>query len=153
MPVGDCERAFAGAAAADGVRLGRARVAWLNQRGHLGLPPEAQSAREVLHGITSFRALSLRLYPPEVPLGYDRNEYHTLCGEWAPRSDRYRRSKPARGFGPAGRQRQRAYHDALRDLATPAMGRPPVVRVPVLDGDGAAAYLRVRDDLRRQLGC
>jgi hypothetical protein len=47
--------------------------------------------------------------------------------------------------------RERAYHDALRDLATPAMGHPPLVRIAVLDGDGAAAYARHRADLLARL--
>ena len=42
-------------------------------------------------------------------------------------------------------QRERAYHDALLDLATPAMGHPPVVRIAALDGDGAAAYAAHRE--------
>jgi hypothetical protein len=53
----------------------------------------------------------------------------------------------AKGFGFGGRQRERAYHDALRDLAVPAMGHPPVVRVAAVDGDGAAAYARHRQAL------
>jgi hypothetical protein len=44
-------------------------------------------------------------------------------------------------------QRERAYHDALRDLATPAMGHPPLIRIPAPDGDGAAAYERHRSAL------
>jgi hypothetical protein len=47
-------------------------------------------------------------------------------------------------FGFGGRQRERAYHDALRDLAVPAMGHPPVLRVAAVEGDGAAAYARHR---------
>jgi hypothetical protein len=45
-------------------------------------------------------------------------------------------------------QRERAYHDALRDLGFPAMGHPPVLRVAAEDGDGAAAYGRHRERLR-----
>lgn len=45
------ERAFAGAAAADGVALERARVPWLNERGHFGLPAEAAEAVAVLDRI------------------------------------------------------------------------------------------------------
>jgi hypothetical protein len=44
--------------------------------------------------------------------------------------------------------RERAYHDALYDLAVPAMGHPPVVRIAAVDGDGAAAYERHRARLR-----
>lgn len=36
-------------------------------------------------------------------------------------------TKTAIGFGPGGRQR--AYNDALRDLVTPTLGHPPVIRV------------------------
>lgn len=185
MPVGDCERTFPAAAARDGIVLERAREAWLNQRGHLGLPDEAPDARNVLVDIfkvlgglpeeqastrltplpgdfrhpasgtlievdesqhfTSFRLATLNRYPADVPVGFDLDEYQALCHEWAPRSDRYRGAKAAVGFGDGGRQRQRAYHDALRDLAAPATGRPPVNRVPAPDRDGEAAYERMRD--------
>lgn len=192
MPVGDCERAFARAAASDGVVLARARVPWLNQRGHYGLPSEASSVVDVLDNIfnaldglageqkgkrltslpgdflhepsgtfieidesqhfTSWRLRALNLYPPESPLGFDLQEYRSLCAEWAPRSDRYRASKAAKGFGRRGRQRQRAYNDALRDLVVPAMGHPPLVRVPAPARDGVAAYERVRTQLRSLTG-
>lgn len=188
MPVGDCERAFAAAAARDGIVLSRARVPWLNQRGHFGLPPEAEPARTVLAEIfaalggepvvqagkaltslpgdfvheptgtfievdesqhfTSFRLRTLGLYPADTPLWFDIDEYRALCRRWAPKSDKYRASKAAVGFGEGGRQRQRAYHDALRDLVTPAMGLPAVVRVPAPDRDGEAAYQRIRIRLR-----
>lgn len=191
MPVGDCERAFETAAAADGIVLERARVPWLNQRGHLGLPEELVEARETLAQIfhaldgdlaaqsakrlmslpgdfvhrdtntfieidesqhfTTHRARTLDLYPADLPLGYDLDEYRRLCRDLAPRSDKYRQSKSAVGFGESGRQRQRAYQDALRDVATPAMGFPPVVRVAAPERDGELAYLRVREQLLASL--
>lgn len=187
MPVGDCQRAFAAAAAGEGIVLEAARESWLNQRGHLGLPESAARARAALSEIfealggsireqaakrltplpgdfrhavsgtlievdesqhfTSFRLTSLSLYPADVALGFDLDEYRELCREWTPRSDRYRASKSAVGFGEGGRQRQRAYSDALRDLAAPAIGRPPVIRAPAPDRDGESAYQRVRDRL------
>lgn len=100
---------------------------------------------------TSFRLRTLELYPPETPLGFDADTYESLCRQWAKKADRYRASKDATGFGPGGRQRQRAYNDALRDLVIPAMGYPPVVRVPILDDDGAAAYQQRREMLRSML--
>ena len=191
MPVGDCQDAFAHAAAEDGVALERASVPWLNQRGHLGLPPEADSAREVLDTVfrelggnvaeqatkrltplpgdfvhaesgtfieidesqhfTSFRLLTLKHYPASWSLGFDLEEYRLLCQEWGPRSDKFHAAKPAVAFGAGGRRRQRAYHDALRDLATPAMGHPPVIRVAATERDGAAAYARHRDRIRSAL--
>jgi hypothetical protein len=192
MARGDCESAFWGAAEQDGIALVRAKVPWLNQRGHLGLPDKALAAVpavnaifEALDGIevelaakrvtalpgdfvhiesgvfvevdesqhfTSFRLATLDLYPEGTPLGFDLAEYKRLCREWAPRSDRYRRAKAAVGFGPRGRQRQRAYNDALRDLVTPAMGHPPVIRVAAPHRDGMAAYEAVRARLRRACG-
>lgn len=188
MPVGTAEGAFAAAAASDGIVLLRARVPWLNQRGHLGLPAEASAARANLGTIfdalggdaeeqaakrltslpgdffheptgtfieidefqhfTSHRRRALELYPASARLGFDRDAYLALCHELASRADKYRAAKAAVGFGDGGRQRQRAYHDALRDLAEPDMGAPPVMRFPVLDGDGAAAYERARLRLR-----
>ena len=187
MPVGDAERAFQDAAAADGIELERARLPWVNRRGHFHLPEAAAAAREPLQVIfdalggiradqaakgtqslpgdfihqptgtlieidefqhfTSFRRQALMLYPSDTPLGYSLTRYLELCDEWSPRADRYRHGRRAVGFGPSGRPRQRAYNDSLRDITAPAMGRPPIVRVPVLDGDGAAAYSAVRDRL------
>jgi hypothetical protein len=96
---------------------------------------------------SSFRLVALELYRPEAPLGFDRAEHAALCREWCARTDGLDRGLAAKGFGFGGRQRERAYHDALRDLATPAMGHPPVIRIAAVDGDGAAAYARHREAL------
>jgi hypothetical protein len=93
---------------------------------------------------TSFRLTALDLYRPDAPIGFDLDEHRALCREWAARTDGLDRGLAAKGFGFGGRQRERAYHDALRDLATPAMGHPPVIRIAAVDGDGAAAYARHR---------
>jgi hypothetical protein len=90
---------------------------------------------------TSFRLATLERYEPA---GFDADAYKALCREWAAESDRLSRGLAAKGFGFGGVQRERAYHDALRDLATPAMGHPPVLRIAAVDGDGAAAYGRHR---------
>jgi hypothetical protein len=96
---------------------------------------------------TSFRLAALDLYRGDAPVGFDLDEHRALCREWAARSDGLERGLAAKGFGFGGRPRERAYHDALRDLATPAMGHPPVIRVAAVDGDGAAAYARHRAGL------
>jgi hypothetical protein len=192
MPVGDCQREFGEAAAADGIELSRQSFSWLCQQGHLGLPEQASEAAAALeriylalggeldalgtarstalrgdffHGLTrtlieidesqhftSARLTALDLYPIEIPLGFDLDRYKRLCHEWRAKSDAYRRAKEARGFGVAGRQRQRAYYDALRDIATPAMGHPPLIRVDATDGDGRAAYHTHREQLLHLLG-
>jgi hypothetical protein len=91
---------------------------------------------------TSFRLTALELYPADAALGFELAHLKELCLEWSSRSDGLARGLAARGFGFGGVQRERAYHDALFDLAVPAMGHPPLVRIAVLDGDGAAAYRR-----------
>ena len=94
---------------------------------------------------TSFRLTALELYPADAKVGFDLEEHKELCRVWSSRSDGLERGLAAKGFGFGGVQRERAYHDALLDLAMPAMGHPPVVRIAALDGDGAAAYLRHRN--------
>jgi hypothetical protein len=96
---------------------------------------------------TSFRLAALDLYRADVTVGFDLGEHRDLCREWCAKTDGLDRGLAAKGFGFGGRQRERAYHDALRDLATPAMGHPPVLRIAAVDGDGAAAYRRHRAGL------
>jgi hypothetical protein len=96
---------------------------------------------------TSFRLAALELYRADVTVGFDVGEHQELCRAWCSRTDGLDRGLAARGFGFGGLQRERAYHDALRDLATPAMGHPPLVRIAAVDGDGAAAYRRHRASL------
>lgn len=101
---------------------------------------------------TSFRLQTLEMYPAGAPLGFDIEHYKQLCRVWQKKSDAYRRTKAARGFGPGGRQRQRAYYDALRDRTTPAMGRPPLVRIAAADRDPEVAYREHRGALLQALG-
>ncbi|MEP6641967.1 MAG: hypothetical protein ABJB93_08685 [Gaiellales bacterium] len=100
---------------------------------------------------TSFRLTALRLYPAGVGVGFDIAEHEQLCRTFAATSDGLWRGLAAKAFGFGGVQRERAYHDALRDLATPAMGHPPLVRIATVDGDGAAAYCRHRERLMAAL--
>ena len=79
-------------------------------------------------------------------------EHKELCRAWCSRTDGLARGLAAKGFGFGGVQRERAYHDALRDLATPAMGHPPLVRIAAVDGDGEAAYRGNRESLLALLG-
>lgn len=200
MPIGDCQRGFAEAAAQDDIVLTSRTFEWLSEQGHVALEQIASESRdaalrerveaavEVLAAIyarlggdatvlpaarwnrflpidfvheptgtlievddslhfTSFRLTALELYPEDAPLGFDREAYAELCRTWSAESDGYRHGLAAKGFGFGGVQRERAYHDALRDLAAPAMGHPPLVRIPAVDADGAAAYERHRESL------
>jgi hypothetical protein len=101
---------------------------------------------------TSFRLAALELYPANVTVGFDLDEHKELCRAWCAKTDGLARGLPAKGFGLGGVQRERAYRDALFDLATPAMGHPPLVRIAAVDGDGAAAYRSHRASLLALLG-
>lgn len=106
-----------------------------------------------LQHFTTDRLATLRRYPSGVPLGYEIAQYVDLSKCLCARADGYRAAKEARGFRRVGgRRAQRAYFDAVRDLALPVVGCAPVVRVPATDDDGAAAYERVRTRLRATLG-
>ncbi|MBF4766939.1 hypothetical protein ISU10_04075 [Nocardioides agariphilus] len=100
---------------------------------------------------TSHRLVTLDLYPNAATVGFDIEQYRAFCRELSPKADRDFAHKAAAAFGPGGRPRQRAYNDALRDLVTPAMGRPPIIRVAAPDRDGAAAYERAREQLKALL--
>jgi hypothetical protein len=102
--------------------------------------------------LTTSRLGTFQDYPPELPVGYDVAAYRKLCFAWARDADKYRANKEARCFGAGGRRRQRAYYDALRDLAAPAMGYPPVIRVAAPHDDGARAYRENRALIRAALG-
>lgn len=205
MAPGDVQRAFARAAAEDGIVLGSQSFDWLCEQGHIGLERVAKSRRDpalvgpvtvalerlgviyarlkgdvsVLYAsrenlllpvdlvhestgtvievdesphFTSFRLAALELYPADVTVGFDLGEHQELCRTWCSTTDGLARGLASKGFGFGGVPRERAYHDALRDLATPAMGHPPLVRIAAVDGDGAAAYRRHRATLLTLLG-
>lgn len=200
MAPGDVQRAFAHAAAADGIVLEGRSFDWLCEQGHVGLERVAKARRDpalvapvtaaleplaaiyarlqgdrsvlsasrenlllpvdLVHEptgtliqvdesphFTSFRLTALELYPAEAAVGFDLDEHKELCRVWSATTDGLGRGLPAKGFGFGGLGRERAYHDALCDLAAPAMGHPPVVRIAAVDGDGAAAYARHRTSL------
>ena len=96
---------------------------------------------------TSFRRAALELYPADAAVGFDVEEHIALCRNWRERTDGLDRGLAAKGFGFGGVQRERAYHDALRDLAVAAMGHPPLVRIAAVDVDGGGAYERHRERL------
>jgi hypothetical protein len=98
---------------------------------------------------TSYRLAALDLYPPGAAVGFDVEEHRALCRALCERTDGLGRGLAAKGFGFGGVPRERAYRDALLDLAAPAMGHPPVLRIAEVDGDGAGAYARHRDVLAR----
>jgi hypothetical protein len=101
---------------------------------------------------SSARLAALELYPADAAVGFDVAGHAALCRDLAASTDLRSRGLPAKAFGFGGVLRERAYHDALRDLATPAMGHPPLIRIAAADGDGAAAYVRHRPVLAALAG-
>jgi hypothetical protein len=86
----------------------------------------------------SDRLLTLRNYPPDADVCFSVVEYISPCEALAGGSDAYRIAKPTRAFRrQGGRRAQRAYFDAVCDLAAPHFGWR-VFRVPAGHNDGAA---------------
>ena len=92
-----------------------------------------------LQHFTAYRALTLRHYPADWPLGFDRVRYLNLCRKHAAAAlDKgaasYRKSKFEFPFV-NGRAAQRAFYDARRDLLAVSHGLRPVVRISQFDLD------------------
>jgi hypothetical protein len=97
---------------------------------------------EIQH-FTSDRLLTFRMYPATADVAFDLQAYVGLCESWGRTGDRYRSAKPTVDFPhPGGRRAQRAYFDAVRDVAAPAFGNGPVIRVPAPECNGDLAYRR-----------
>ena len=102
---------------------------------------------EVQH-FTTARLLTFDHYP-DVRLGFDPEEYRRLIERWRAQGDaayahRVSSDFPRRG----GRQAQRAYNDALRDLLAPTFTGLPTIRIPAPDRCPSAALARLKDALR-----
>lgn len=98
---------------------------------------------EIQH-FTSDRKLTLELYPADLPLGFDRDEYIRLCELHGAVADRYRAAKPASDFPFAGgRRAQRAFFDATRDLLAPFLTGSPVIRAAAPECEPELAFERV----------
>ena len=138
-----------------GRRLGPARVA------REPAAPCRSGARADRNRDRGRRVASLHLVPPGRPRALsgrcDGGVRPRRAQGAVPRlvlEDRRPRARPRR----QGLRLRRACSGSGRttmrcvDLATPAMGHPPVVRIAAVDGDGAAAYRRHRASLLALLG-
>jgi hypothetical protein len=91
--------------------------------------PRIIEVDEVQH-FNCYRAATLRLYPPEIRLAFDRKE-------WTKRSEAKRRlegggfarERPPLFRGPNGRHKQRAFRDALCDILPLDHGFLPTLRI------------------------
>lgn len=137
-------------------RLGGDELALANKRSGSGLRPDfllpsaglIVEVDEIQH-FTSDRLLTLELYPDQTQLAFDVDEYRGLIRRWGSVADGYRAAKRAVDFPrPGGRRAQRAYFDAVRDLAAPSFGWV-VLRVPAPECDASIAAARLTERLAR----
>jgi len=101
---------------------------------------------------TSARLTTLRLYrdTADLDIDYDLVKYSALCERYSPTSDKDFAHKLAAEFpGRQGRQRQRAYLDAVRDLGAPTLGAGPVIRIPAPERLPGPAVDRLRAVVKR----
>lgn len=107
------------------------------------LPHGIQVEYDEVQHFTTARITTLDLYPAEVPLSFDPAAYRAIVERWRSQGDKGFAHREAAEFpGRGGRQRQRAYFDAFRDLAATHFGNGPVLRIPAPANDYVAA---VRD--------
>ena len=99
---------------------------------------------EVQH-FTSARLVTLGLYPLNVALAFEPSAYASIVEKWTSKGDRSFAHKQAAEFaGRGGRQRQRAYFDAFRDLVAPLFGNGPLLRIADPTSDHVSAALKLR---------
>lgn len=98
---------------------------------------------------TSSRLRTLDYYDENYAAGFDFHEYRALCERLRATSDRDFAHREAPEFpGPNGRQRQRAYFDAVRDFGAPVFGHGAVIRVAAPERDPALAVRRLLREVK-----
>jgi len=102
-------------------------------------PGDTEVEYDELQHFTTARITTLELYPPHAALAFDPVAYRQIAVRWRARGDRGFAHKQAVEFPGPGRQRQRAYFDAFRDLTALHFGNGPVIRLAAPDNDYAAA--------------
>lgn len=109
------------------------------------LPAETQVEYDEVQHFTTARLETFKLYPEGTPLGFDLGEYSEIVQTWIPKADKAFAHKQAVEFpGERGRQRQRAYFDAFRDIAAPHFGNGLLIRIPAPDYDYESAVQRLK---------
>lgn len=108
------------------------------------LPSGIQVEYDEVQHFTTARLETLNQYAEDAPLGFDLREYIEITNAWIPKADKAFAHKQAAEFpGERGRQRQRAYFDAFRDIAAPHFGNGPLIRIPGPDNDYESAVQRL----------
>lgn len=98
-----------------------------------------------LQHFTSHRLITFDHYPADASVGFEIDQYRHLCERYKSKADKAWGTKSTATFGPKSRGQQRAFYDALRDLAIPAAGLPPVIRILVPDRNVERAWKEARE--------
>lgn len=97
---------------------------------------------EVQH-FTTARSKSLAEYPDSSDVVFSPDDYASVVRRWAANGDKAFAHKEAAEFpGRYGRQRQRAYLDAFRDLVSPYFEGGPLLRIAAPDDNHRDAAVR-----------
>jgi hypothetical protein len=103
-----------------------------------------------------YRASTLRLYPPTIPLAFDRKAWIERCeSKTRLEGGGFGKPKPPLFDLEWGRHRQRAFRDALCDILPPAHGSLPTLRIGYFEVDdwleATDARKRMEDLLNRKI--
>jgi hypothetical protein len=120
-----------------------------------GSAPRIVEVDESQH-FNCYRAMTLRLYPPELPLAFDRRTWiqHSQAKP-AEQSGGWAAPKPPLFPNAGGRHLQRAFRDALADVLPLDYGFLPTLRIgyfevePWIETDSAA--MRMNDLLNKKI--
>lgn len=111
---------------------------------------------EIQH-FSSFRLQSLLLYPENIRLNFDLEEWKYLCKSNKDSADRYRKNKVTTEFNfIGGRTAQRAYMDCFRDLLPISQNLNPTLRINEFEvkdvfGNQKKAYSKIENLLKAKL--
>ncbi len=101
-----------------------------------------------LINLSSARATTFHHYPSEVELGFDVAGYRLLIEQHRSAADAVLARETTKDFPvPGGRQAQRAYQDALRDLLAPTFTGAPAIRLAIPDQSLTGIARRIQAEL------
>jgi hypothetical protein len=121
----------------------------------VGSTPRIVEVDESQH-FNCYRATTLRLYPPELPLAFDRQTWiqHSQ-GKPLQQSGGWAAPKPPLFPDAGGRHLQRAFRDALADILPPEYGFLPTLRIAYFEVEPwietSSAATRMNDLLNRKI--
>lgn len=87
---------------------------------------------------TEARKISLKNYPEDLPLGFDKEKWISLCNKYN-----------SKDHSPIYRDEQRAWYDTLRDFAPGILGLKPTIRIHASDEEWCKLELKNKSDEKK----